>query len=293
MLSPEQMEFFDANGYMVLRNRLPEPMLRRLRDAADRWIAAGLTTYASGRHPEDFAVTIDADETASVLRINGLHGKGGGESLELLGSPHVMGAAESLCGRNAVTVYESLLIKGSGPDSRVLWHQDAVHSRSRRVITLGVYLDDSRIDGGALRVLPGTQRVRQNICALTGGNAPCPPGTLDIEANAGDIVIHDAMVVHSSPAVERGNTRRTVYFEFRSGEQVADEGPWNAAWVRTRLSLMPAAIARYTAAYPDLPGYEPRTDPVFQTESMRNGAADPAVATGMRFTIPPGNYCTA
>ena len=40
-LSAEQIAFYDDNGYLVLPGRIPADLLARLRDAGDRWIAAG------------------------------------------------------------------------------------------------------------------------------------------------------------------------------------------------------------------------------------------------------------
>jgi hypothetical protein len=40
-LTPEQVQFFDDNGYLILRNRIPQDLLNRLREAADDWIRQG------------------------------------------------------------------------------------------------------------------------------------------------------------------------------------------------------------------------------------------------------------
>ena len=289
-VDPEGQRFFDTHGYVVLRGAIPDPMLARLRAAADAWVSAGVTAAAAGRRLDDYALA-DGEGGPAVIRINFLHDKGAGESLALLGSPQVMGAAESLCGADAVTVYESLFVKGREAGSAVRWHQDATHSRSARVITLGVYLDDSRVGSGALRVIPGTQTATQDICAVTAGNRAYPDGAIDVEADAGDIVIHDAMLVHCSPPSADCGARRTVYFEFRAGGQVAAEGPWDEAWVRTRMRLMPPALARHARAFPHLPAHAWRPGARFRPAPAADEAAELAAVAGMRFAIPPGNFC--
>lgn len=289
-VDPEGQRFFDTHGYVVLRRALAGPMLAYLRAAADAWVSAGEAAAAAGRRLDDYALT-DDEAGPAVLRVNFLHGKGAGESLALLGSPQVMGAAESLAGADAVTVYESLLVKGRGAGSAVHWHQDATHSRSARVITLGVYLDDSRIGSGALRVIPGTHRAVQDICAITGGDREYPDGAIDVEADAGDIVVHDAMLVHCSPPATDGGMRRTICFEFRSGGQVAAEGPWDEAWVRTRMRLVPPALARHARAFPHAPAHAWRPAARFRPAPGVDEAADLAAVAAMRFAIPPGNFC--
>jgi len=42
-LSQEQLDFFDQNGYLVLKNWIPAPMLQRLQAAGRAWIDDGLS----------------------------------------------------------------------------------------------------------------------------------------------------------------------------------------------------------------------------------------------------------
>jgi hypothetical protein len=65
------------------------------------------------------------------------------------------------------------------------------------------------------------------------------------------VLLHDVMVAHGSPEIEGKTRRRTIYYEFRSAEQIMTEGPWDAEWVDRRLRLIPLGLDAYQAAFPE------------------------------------------
>lgn len=101
-----------------------------------------------------------------LFRINYLHNKQEAASLELLGSPEMLGIAESLAGPNFVPTYESLVFKNTGDGAPIDWHQDAVHPRNFRIFNVDVYLDESRKGAGSLRVAPGSHKQIVDVCQL-------------------------------------------------------------------------------------------------------------------------------
>ncbi|NJK45445.1 MAG: hypothetical protein HC933_15285 [Pleurocapsa sp. SU_196_0] len=48
-LSPEQVQFFDDHGYLVLKQWITGELLTRLQDAAHRWIALGEDLHQRGQ----------------------------------------------------------------------------------------------------------------------------------------------------------------------------------------------------------------------------------------------------
>ena len=155
-LSEEQIRFYDENGYLVLRNWIPEPLIKRLQEAAGHWIQRGWEQHQerSAAEQSSWNDWLFAEREAGTVmwRVNYLHNKGRSASLELLGSPQVLGIAESLCGPNFVPTYESMVFKQEGDGKEVIWHQDALHPRNYRIFNLDVYLDPSKEGaGGALR----------------------------------------------------------------------------------------------------------------------------------------------
>lgn len=54
-----------------------------------------------------------------IWRVDYVHDKGESASLELLGSPQVLGMAQSLCEPNFVSTYESMVFKFEGDGEKI------------------------------------------------------------------------------------------------------------------------------------------------------------------------------
>src|SRR6185295_14139196 len=115
-LSEEQIRFFDANGYLILRQWITGPVLARLQAAGERWIEKGrqapqeLTDDKNDPGYADFQFAQRPTGRALYI-VNYIHNKGEDASLEVLGDPRVLAVAESLCGRNFVPTYETMVFK--------------------------------------------------------------------------------------------------------------------------------------------------------------------------------------
>ncbi|MFC7844337.1 phytanoyl-CoA dioxygenase family protein [Streptomyces sp. NPDC057382] len=286
-LTPEQVAFFDEHGYLVLRDRIPEDLLGRLKRAAEHWTASAL------RPPQDEQDYHFADRPGGrvLFRVDYLHGKREAASLELLGSPAVLGIAETLAGPNFVPTYESLVLKQEGDGAPVPWHQDAVHPRTHRIFNVDVYLDASRSAEGALRVVPGSQRHKADICTLTTRHGWDVPGAVTVEMEPGDVLVHDVMLVHGSASVRGNRLRRTLYYEFRAAEQILAEGPWDEAWVDARLRLMPLALEQYGALHPGEAGFAWNVAAALRPRPR--GGDRQAELRLVHGTHSPGSYCSA
>ena len=236
LLTAEQVAAFDRDGYLVLRDRIPADLVERLQDATARW----LDTAEEGKADHLYA---NRPNGRVLWRIDYIHDKGEPVTLELLGSPAVLGIAESLAGPDFVPTYESMVLKAAGDGAPVSWHQDAVHARRHRLFNVDVYLDDSRAGAGALHVIPGSQVRRTDACALAETHGWELPGAIEVELEAGDVLVHDDMVVHGSPPAFGNALRRTIYLEFRAARSILEDGPWTPDWMDARLRLVPLALA--------------------------------------------------
>ncbi|GAA1055152.1 hypothetical protein GCM10017608_20040 [Agromyces luteolus] len=288
-LTPEQVRFFDEHGYLVLRGRIPAAMLERLRDAADAWVADGRALAEDDPAASDYQWATRGGERR-MFRVDYLHAKGQAASLELLGSPEVLGIAESLAGPDFVPTYESLVFKDEGDGAAIDWHQDAVHPRTHRIFNVDVYLDASRAGEGALRVAPGSHLAPVDVCQLQEEYGWDAPGVIQVELEPGDVLVHDVMVVHGSESVTGNRLRRTIYYEFRAAEQIAAEGPWDAEWIDRRLRLLPVALREHARADPDAAPFDWRIDPALAPRSSDDDEAELRIA---HLVHSPGSYCSA
>jgi hypothetical protein len=288
-LTSEQLADFDRDGYLVLRGRVPADLLGRLSDAADEWIERGRRLGDGGAGAEDFQWATRPSGRVPY-RVNYIHAKAGTASLELLGSPELLGIAESLAGPDFVPTYESLVFKQAGDGAPIPWHQDALHPRSRRITNIDIYLDDSVAGQGALRVLPASQQQRVDVCALRDQYGWEPPGVVEVEMDAGDVLLHDVMLVHGSPPVTGNALRRTLYYEFRSAQQIRDEGPFDDAWIERRMRLMAPALAAHAAAFPDVPPFDWRPSAELRPAPLGDEQLELKVAHSV---WNPGSFCSA
>lgn len=289
LLTDDEVRSFDENGYLVLRNRIPGDLLARLQAAATTWVAEGREISEDDPSAVDYHYA-NRSIGRVMFRVDYVHNKGQAASLELLGSPAVLGIAESLAGSNFVPTYESLVFKNEGDGAAIEWHQDAVHPRNYRVFNVDVYLDASRIGQGALRVAPGSHRQPVDICDLKDTYGWDAPGVVQVEMEPGDVLVHDVMVVHGSEAVTGNKLRRTIYYEFRAAEQIMSEGPWDAAWVDQRLRLIPLGLAEHAATNPDLEQFQWNISDEFAPETSGDIEAELRVA---HTAHSPGSYCSA
>ncbi|MCA9838464.1 MAG: phytanoyl-CoA dioxygenase family protein [Trueperaceae bacterium] len=299
-LSEEQVRFFDENGYLVLKNLIGGDLLRRLQAAGDKWISQGETIRQKqlaglelSAQEEDLTRDLNFAKRSDgevFFRVNYLHNKGEDVSLELLGSPQVLGVAESLCGPNFVPTYESMVFKKAGDGESIPWHQDAVHSRKHRVFNFDLYLDESKKGAGALRVVPKSQLQIQDACNVALEHGWDLPEVIQVELEPGDVLLHDVMVLHGSERTLGKAMRRTIYYEFRAAEMILDEGPWDHDWIDRRMRLIPLALKQYRESRPEAEQFHWQVADEFRPEPLGDDATELKVAHIWHMS---GSYCSA
>ena len=285
-LTREQLEFFDQNGYLVLRSWIPADLLSRIQIAGEGWIQQGMALQT----PDEDYIFREGEAKRVMYRVNYLHDKGFSASLELLGSPQVLAVAESMCGQNFVPTYESMVFKQEGDGAVIRWHQDAIHPRNYRIYNYDIYLDTSRKGSGALHVIPGTQVARQAFCNIEDSFGWDYPGAIEVEMAPGDVLLHDVMVAHGSPETHGKALRRTIYYEFRAAEEILADGPWDRDWIDRRLRLIPLALRNYARAYPNRYQFEWHIADAFRPQMSEDDDVELKVA---HIWHTAGSYCSA
>ena len=288
-LSEEQLRFFDENGYLILRNWIPQDLLAQLQQAGNHWIERGLDATPQDPKYGDY-VFAKRPEGRVMFRVNYLYDKGEPAAVALLGCPQVLAVAESMCGPNVLPTYESMVFKQEGDGEAIPWHQDAVHPGTYRIFNFDLYLDYSRKGAGALRVIPGTQCERQDICALTDAYGWDHPDAIDVEMEPGDVLLHNVMVVHGSARVAGKALRRTIYYEFRAAEEILEDGPWDRTWIDRRMRLVPLALRRYAELFPNAPQFAWHVSDAFRPNVSDDEQAELKIAHVVHTS---GAFCSA
>lgn len=288
-LTEEQINFFDENGYLILRQWIPPALLARVQAAADVWMERGQRATPDDPLFSDFGFK-PGPNGRTFYAVGYVHNQGEAASLELLGSPQVLGVAESLCGANFVPTYESMVFKMTGNGAPIHWHQDACHPRKYRIYNYDLYLDAAHLGAGSLKVVPKSQHAPVDVCRFADNHEWNPPGVIEVAMAPGDVLLHDVMVVHGSEPVVGKALRRTLYYEFRPAEEILEDGPWDRAWIERRQRLIGLGLGRHAAAFPAAPQYDWRISDEFRPTPLADEAEDLRVMHNGHL---PGAYCSA
>ncbi len=234
-MSKDQLDFFNAEGYLVLPRAVPAPLLLKMQQLFDELMEENNTT--------ERAVNIHNGQSY-INNLEKLCRKGNLSCLELLGTPFILETAQSICGPDFFLIQEFAVIKMLGDNLPVLWHQDMLHKRTGQCFTMGIYLDDADADDGALRIVPKSHISGKPICA-----AKDDP-SVEALMKAGDILIHDMMLAHSSGLMKHNPIRRVLYFEFLSVSHVRNESIYSEELLVNRMQLLQIAIDFYREQHP-------------------------------------------
>jgi len=237
-----------AHAHSASLARLREVGYVRLPLALDAAEAAGLREVCralidaapAGQKRAGDYLRVAADEP--VARVEYLFDKHPA-FLALAAHPAILEFAAIALGDDPIVTWEDLFVKQFGSTLEVPFHQDSLYqSRRSPVYRFGVYLDDS--SHSPVRVLPGSHTL--GALHATHIQDLVRARSAELEALcmcAGDILVHDTMLVHASSAHPDAPPRRVVYLEYRSAVQLLHDSPWDAQWMARRAPLLAAGRA--------------------------------------------------
>lgn len=256
-LSPEQVTQFDTQGFVVLEQVFNQQKILELRQFADNVEQKAMSMLKNEQVNSDFVFS-NTFFGSFVNRLLHFHLHGGIDSLKYLGEPRILAAIESLCGADFVSTVDMMIFKHADDFAKIPWHQDLIYPNDQyRVATAGIYLDDSPEQSGALRLIPGSQSAKQDICEIIKNP---PDNVIEVNVSAGDVLIHNPMAVHSSESMQTDGKRRTLYYEFRPMAQAVNEETWPMHLLERRINLLHTAIDLYRQKYPEAEQFQWQID---------------------------------
>jgi non-heme Fe2+,alpha-ketoglutarate-dependent halogenase len=201
----------------------------------------------------------DAEAYASRFRDYEVHTKGplqpaykhklhlvAGWASDLVHHPVIVDAIEDLLGPDILCWTTNLLLKESGDEKFVSWHQDAPYWRlePHEVATAWVALTPSTKESGCVRVLPGTHREpvarhedhfdANNM--LTRGQRLAeeldPSDGVPMELQPGEISLHHVGLSHGSQPNRSNQRRLGIAIRYMSAAVQKDGSPESATLVR-------------------------------------------------------------
>ena len=223
--TPEQVEFYRKQGYLKFGHVFGPEEMRDLRDHVDVMIAH----LPEGQRPEGMDVPHFKDPWL----------------FRYLAHPRILDIIEDFIGPDIVLWSSHFIAKPRGDGKIVPWHTDGAYWGTQldpmKVITLWLAVDESTLENGCMRVIPGSHLAgpvsKDQYEGVDAGenvfNIQLKPDdvnesqAVDLELQVGECHFHDAWTIHgsnrnSSPKRRCGYTMRympaDVYF---SGPQFA------------------------------------------------------------------------
>ena len=240
-LTPSQIEQFDQQGYIKLDQQIPFPLLSKLQHEADVTEQQAAHWLSNNARKEDFALSTSLFNI-QLNRLLHFHRYVNQSTLGVLGSPYILAPAQSLCGLECVPSIDMMVYKHPSCESHIPWHQDLIYPHQQyRVATIGIYLEDANLGDGALKIIPGSQFAQHDMCHFMTHK---PQKFIEIAAKAGDVIIHNPMVVHASDKC-RHHKRRTLYYEMRPLKALLFDNAWTRKLIHQRLNLMYTATHQF------------------------------------------------
>lgn len=220
-LTPQQLDFYRREGYVVAHDVLDASELGRLHAAMNELLAGALGI-------SDHTPLYDLEDTHSpeqprVRRLKLPH-QHHPVFHELIRSPKLLSLMTSILGPSVRMHTSKLNLKSADYGSPVEWHQDwAFYPHTNDdVLAVGVLLDDFTPDNGPMMVVPGTHfgpiHSHHQDGVFVGAIDPRHISTeidraVPLIAKAGSITLHHARLIHGSALNTSRQPRSFLLYE--------------------------------------------------------------------------------
>ncbi|MCG7539187.1 phytanoyl-CoA dioxygenase family protein [Pseudoalteromonas sp. OF7H-1] len=244
------LDFYKDNGFVLLPNALSDSMLKRLVALSEALELSAKQELSEDKISSQYYLSSESSEP-KLFRYNDLLFDAPELIIELLAIPTMMAISNQFCGIGCVPMQCDLVYKYPHPHPHIAWHQGAPHPRNFAYLNVGIYLDDAKVDDGCLRYVPNSQHELVDIYSLSSKYGWNIPGVVQQPAKAGDILVQDMMILHSSEPKRSDGPRRTIYVELRPLEGIEESQYQSKEWAELRKQWMAHIIK--AAAPEDIP----------------------------------------
>lgn len=227
MLTKEQIQFYDENGYIVLHDLFTEEELNAIQEEA-----VILRSPQRG-HPDANVLEKDGETVRAAWAVE-MDSEACARAYRL---PRLLGPVRQLLGEDVYLHQSRLNYKAAGKGDIFQWHQDFaswIHDGiakggHRDMLTVLIMLDESTTDNGPLRFVPGSHKKEliDSFYDTTTTSYPLhivPDHYIDehfseipiveMTGKPGTVVLFCGNLVHSSKENNSHEGRRNLYFAF-------------------------------------------------------------------------------
>ena len=225
-LTPDQKAAYEANGYLLVENRIPDDWLVKIRAEIARFEAEAATMTASNDR-----LDLEDSHTADDPRLRRIKLPHTISDIfrALMLSDHVLAPARDLIGPNLRLHTSKLNMKSAGFGAAVEWHQDYAfypHTNDD-ILAIGICIDDMAEENGPLMVFPGSHKgpvYDHHVDGVFAGamlpeaNGLNMADAVPLMGPAGSISIHHGRIVHGSALNRSDRPRRILFYEMMAAD---------------------------------------------------------------------------
>ena len=212
VLSREQVEQFNRQGYLMPFRIFSDTEIQEIRDYFDRLLQRYL---AEGK------------DSYSISTAHLRHGK----VWDILTHPRIVAIVRDLLGPSVIAWGSHFFCKLPGDGKVVSWHQDASYwpLTPSKAVTVWLAIDDADRDNGCMKYIPGTHVLGHLTYQLTEND---PAYVLNqvvpevekygepvyVELKAGEASLHSDLLLHGSEANNSSRRRCGLTLRYTSGD---------------------------------------------------------------------------
>ena len=215
-MSDDDVAFYRDRGYLLCRGVFDEREVEEMRDG----IARILESVEGSEHDRNHVWSaVDQDDKLALV-LKGFHNVEYHDAAftRAVAHPRLVEVLTRVIGPNVQLHHTKMLVKPPEQGAPFPMHQDYPYFPHERhsVLAASVHLDDTDLENGCLRVVPGSHK--QGPLEAHGPSHtvdyPIEEGT-PLPAAAGDVLLFNYLTIHGSGVNASSRTRRNVLFQYR------------------------------------------------------------------------------
>lgn len=239
VLTKEQKEFYNDQGYVILENFLNEAQLSVLKNALDKLVAeraANLTKDHEGfnlekvRDASGYTSPFSGEAIAGVLRKIQEITKYSPEFRDFAESDKMLDLVEDLIGQTIYYHSSKIMFKPARHGGIKPWHQDYAYWASLRPeqVTCWLALDDATPENGCMQLIPGSHK--WGLVKHLKEELQVDPKNLPMEMvkvapmKAGSILCFHVLTFHYSGPNTSDKGRRAFIVDYDPNKRQTKEG---------------------------------------------------------------------
>lgn len=249
--SDSEVSAFRQDGFLIVRNLIPETYVRVMSGITDRDLRLhqGDVEYEAELNYPGAPTSLESEGGRTIRRLRQAVSRDP-VFAELLKEPFILQRLQQLLGPHVVMPmahHNCIMTKQPKFSSDTGWHQDTRYwsFQTPELINLWIALGEENPRNGCLQVLPGShvlpmEQVRLDadlfLDAAQPDNQPLLKTARSVELQAGDVLFFHARCFHAATRNYTQETKRSVVFTFRSLDNPPNAGTRSAALPELLLS---------------------------------------------------------